>query len=552
MGKSKGSQSSELDPAIRQMMQETFDLGKGAITETYDTGRKNQWGLPIMGERLKEYQPYEDDRFVTPDSATTIGENRLENYLLGNDTQEARLNDLYSQMLTSSGYTPDTVSNLPVGIGPMARPRDVNTRDVTSRDVAAGTIDLPSEIARTNVASRDVVGERVADPNDITAREVLERGFDIERISQPGLLDPVTLADTSLDPYMNPYNQYVRNVTINDILEGRERSLSQLQDRAIKAGAFGGSREGVEAGLIQSKALSEIAKQSALLGQQGFNTASQLATQDLGLLNQAQRDNITNQMEAQRLNQATDLAAEQSMLDAAMEAQRLNQARDLSLGQFNTEMMQQAALANQANKREIDLANATRDLQAQGMNQEDAFRVAQSNVDNKYRAQAQNVANTLEADLSNQASSLQAAGMNQSADLQAALANQSTDLSRYSADQSNLLESRLANQQSALEAAMANQAAGLDANALNQQGLLSAAGLADASNQSTLDRYNQLREIGGVRDARGQQQLDFDYQQFQDAQTYQMMLAQFLGGLLSGFPTPLSSRGKQTDTRIFM
>ena len=164
----------------------------------------------------------------------------------------------------------------------------------------------------------------------------------------------------------------------------------------------------------------------------------------------------------------------------------------------------------------------------------------------------ESVANQLQADLSNQASSLEAAGMNQSADLQAALANQSTDLSRYSADQSNLLESRLANQQSALEAAMANQAAGLDANALNQQGLLSAAGLADASNQSTLDRYNQLREIGGVRDARGQQQLDFDYQQFQDAQTYQMMLAQFLGGLFSGFPTPLSSRGKHTDTRIFM
>ena len=34
MGKSKGSTSSELDPAIRQMMQETFNLGKGAITET--------------------------------------------------------------------------------------------------------------------------------------------------------------------------------------------------------------------------------------------------------------------------------------------------------------------------------------------------------------------------------------------------------------------------------------------------------------------------------------------------------------------------------------
>lgn len=481
MAKGKSSQSSELDPAIRQMMQETFDLGKGAITETkpvldadgnqiydYVTGPGGT-RIPIARTTtgLKEYQAYEGDRFATPTRATGIGEAMLGNYVYSKDEpfqQTARLDDLYGRMSDASDYTPQQVS---------------------SRDVTAGVIDLPSEIARTMVAE-----ERVADPDDITAREVLERGFDIERIDAPQTIAPQTLAETSLDPYMNPYNQYVRDITINDILEGRDRSLSQLQDRAIKAGAFGGTREGVEAGLIQSKALSEIAKQSALLGQQGFNTASQLATQDLGLLNQAQRDNISNLMEAQRLNQATDLAAEQSMLDAAMEAQRLNQARDLSLGQFNTEMAQQAAITNQA-------AN----LQAQGMNQEDAFRTAQANVDNMFRTQSTNVANQLEADLANQSSSLQAA--------------------------------------------MANQNAGLEANALNQQGLLSAAGLADASNQSTVDRFNQMREIGSVQDARNQQQADFDYQQFLEGQEYQMMLAQFLGGLLQGFPTPMKSRGSE-------
>jgi len=483
MGKSKGSQSSELDPAIRQMMQETFNIGKGAVMEEYDTGRVGQYGQPIMGQRLKEYEEYQDPRFAEPDAYTTIGEREALKFLGGNQFAETdRLNNLYGRMSDASNFTPQQVS---------------------SRDVAAGLIDLPSEIARTNVSSRDVVGERVADPDDITAREVLERGFDIERIGAPETIAPQTLAETSLDPYMNPYNQYVRDFTINDILEGRDRSLSQLQDRAIKAGAFGGTREGVEAGLIQSKALSEIAKQSALLGQQGFNTASQLATQDLGLLNQAQRDNVSNLMESQRLNQATDLAAEQSMLDAAMEAQRLNQARDLSLGQFNTEMQQQSALANQANQREIELANATRDLQAQGMNQEDAFRVAQANVDNKYRTQAQNVANQLEADLANQSSSLQAG--------------------------------------------MANQSAGLEANALNQQGLLSAADLASGVTESALGRYGAMTDIGDRRTARDQQQLDFDYQQFLEGQEYQMMLAQFLGGLLQGFPTPMKSRGKESS-----
>jgi len=504
MGKSKSSGSSELDPAIKAMMQETFNIGKGAVMEEYDTGRFTQYGQPIMGQRLKDYQAFEGPRFASPSAASGLGEASLGNYLNTNKPfqQTERLDDLYGRMSNVANYTPDNVS----------------ADTVTSRDVAAGLVDLPSEIARTMVNSTEVGQERVADPNDITAREVFERDFNIERVTAPGLINPQTLAETSLDPYMNPYNSMVRDVTINQIEEARDRQLSELQSRAIQAGAFGGTREDVESGMIQGKALSEIAKQTAQLGQQGFNQATQLATQDLGLLNQAERDNIVNLREAQRLNQATDLAAEQSMLDAAMEAQRLNQARDLSLGQFNTEIMQQSALANQANAREIDLANATRDLQAQGMNQEDAFRVAQSNVDNKYRAQAQNVSNTLQADLANQSSSLQAAGMNQESNLQAALAN---------------------------------QGAGLEANALNQQGLLSAAGLADASNQSTVDRFNQMREIGSVQDAREQQNYDFDYQQYQDEQTYQMMLAQFLGGLLSGFPTPLSSNQKMTDTRIF-
>tara|TARA_B100000427_G_scaffold43648_1_gene32128 strand:+ start:1710 stop:3209 length:1500 start_codon:yes stop_codon:yes gene_type:complete len=494
MGKSKGSQSSELDPAIRDMMTETFGYGRDAISEEVQavgpdgqplfridsfTGMK----IPVMTRKMKEYEEYTDPRFAEEDAYTTIGEREAVKFLGGNQFAETdRYNDLYGRMSNAANYTPDTVS---------------------ATDVAAGKIDLPSLLKETNVSSRDVIGERVADPNDITAREVFERDFNIERVDTPDTITPQTFSGLlNLDPYLNPYNELVRDVTISEIEDARDRQLSDLQSRAIQANAFGGTREGVEAGLIQNQALQEIARQTANLGKQGFDTATQLATQDLGLLNQAERDNVSNLMEAQRLNQATDLAAEQSMLNAAMEAQRLNQARDLSLGQFNTEIAQQAALANQANQREIELANAARDLQAQGMNQDEAFRVAQSNVDNKYRAQAQNVENQLQADLANQSANL--------------------------------------------EASLANQSAGLAANELNQGGLLNAANLASGVTESALNRYGAMTDIGDRRMARNQQQLDFDYQQFLEGQEYQMMLAQFLGGLLSGFPTPMKSRGKES------
>mgnify|MGYP001180439175 FL=1 len=496
MGKSKSSGSSELDPAVRQMMQETFNVGKDTIMETVPVldAQGNQvydyssgFPIPRTKTQLKEYQKYEGDRFVDPDSATTRGEQGALQFLGGNQFKETdRLNNLYNQMTTAAGYTP----------------QDVTSRDVTSRDVTAGLIDAPDEIARTMVAE-----ERVADPDDITAREVLERGFDIERVTLPGTFTPTTFANTNLDPYMNPYRQNVLDVTLSDIERARDRQLSDLQARAAQAGAFGGTRQAVEESLINENALRELGRQSALLNQQGFDVASQLASQDIGILNTAAQQNIENLREAQRLNQATDLAAEQSMLDAAMEAQRLNQAKDLSLGQFNTEIAQQAALANQA-------AN----LEAQGMNQEDAFRVAQANVDNIFRQQSTNVSNTLEADLANQASSL---------------------------------EADLANQAASLEAAMANQDAGLLANQQNMSGLMDAATLASGATASELGRFGAMTDIGDRRTAREQQDADFDYQQFLEAEEYQRMLAQFLGGLLQGFPTPMRSKNSQRGLTLF-
>ena len=77
MGKSKSSGGSELDPAIRAMMQETFNLGKGTITETVPVldAQGNQiidyssgFPVPRTETRLKEYQEYGDPRFAAPDA----------------------------------------------------------------------------------------------------------------------------------------------------------------------------------------------------------------------------------------------------------------------------------------------------------------------------------------------------------------------------------------------------------------------------------------------------------------------------------------------------
>ena len=502
MGKSKASGGSELDPAIRAMMQETFDVGKGTIMEEYDTGRVSQYGQPIMGQRLKDYQEYGDPRFAAPDSATGRGEALAIDYLTKDGKLEGqRLDNIYDDMYASSSYSP----------------LDVSARDVASRDVTAGLIDPAANINAYDFSSRDVGGERVADPNDITAREILDRTIGFERVNAE-TYNPNTLAGTDLSPYTNQYNQQVKDVTLNDIVTQRDRQLSDLQSRAAQAGAFGGTRQAVEAGLINNNAMGQYAKQAALLNKEGFDTANQLAMQDIGLLNQGGLTNIQNRMTAGQLNQAADLTAGQANLNAAMETQRLNQARDLSLGQFNTQTMQEAALANQANERAIQLDNAARNLQMQGMSADDAYRVAQSNVDNTFRQQSTNVSNTLQADLSNQDSSLRA---------------------------------DLANQASDLTSSQANAQFGLDANAQNQQGLLNAASLAGGVTDAEMSRFGALTDLGDRQTARDQQQLDFDYQQFLEGEDYQMGLAQYLGGLLQGFPTPMKSSNKQSSMNLW-
>ena len=99
MAKSKGSNSSELDPAIKAMMQETFNIGKGAVMESVDTGRRDMYGQPIMEERLKDYEAYQDPRFAEVDTYTTMGERDALKFLGGNQFAETdRMNDLYGRM----------------------------------------------------------------------------------------------------------------------------------------------------------------------------------------------------------------------------------------------------------------------------------------------------------------------------------------------------------------------------------------------------------------------------------------------------------------------
>jgi len=143
-----------------------------------------------------------------------------------------------------------------------------------------------------------------------------------------------TLAGTDIGQYQNPYTQQVIDTTQADILRGAQQGINALDYQAGRAGAFGGSRHGVALGELGTGVAQQLAETSAQQRQAGFQTAQQMAQQDiqnrlsqanLGLGASAQLGNLGQQSFATGRTIQQDLAQqgtqqqalEQALIDAA-------------------------------------------------------------------------------------------------------------------------------------------------------------------------------------------------------------------------------------------
>jgi Arc/MetJ-type ribon-helix-helix transcriptional regulator len=95
------------------------------------------------------------------------------------------------------------------------------------------------------------------------------------------------------EDFMSPYQQDVIKATLDEFDEQSRRGLLSLQDRAIAAGASGGSREGVERGIYQSQSDRNRSALLAQLNQAGFGQAQQAAAQAF-----SQQQALANQQQA--------------------------------------------------------------------------------------------------------------------------------------------------------------------------------------------------------------------------------------------------------------
>ncbi len=114
---------------------------------------------------------------------------------------------------------------------------------------------------------------------------------------QPERVQAGQLATTDLSPYMNPYTQSVLQTSLDTLNQQRLTGLNQAADAAIKARAFGGSRQAIQEGIVNATAQQQAGQLAANLMSQNFAQSQAAAQAD-----------IQRQMAAQQLNQAAGIS----------------------------------------------------------------------------------------------------------------------------------------------------------------------------------------------------------------------------------------------------
>ena len=331
----------------------------------------------------------------------------------------------------------------------------------------------------------------------------------------PGEIGVDTLATTSFDPYLSPYTQNVIELGQQDIERQRQMASNTLGAQAQAAGAFGGSRQAVQEGVIAGEALRQAGALSAQQRQQAFTQALQSGQFDIGNVQQARALSSGQQMTAETLGQqareagaARDQAARAGNMAAAnqfaaQQAQLEQQATLANQSAFNARAQQQAQLTQQAGLAAAAQAAARASQQA-GLTQASGLTAAQQDA----------------ARASQQAGLTQAAGLSNQAALNQAM------------------QAEAARQQAANAANFQGQfqAAGIQGGAANAM-----AGLAGQQLQSQLTGLGAQMSAGEQARALEQAQLQADYAMFQEQQAYPLSQLNAVLAAGSGVPAGLGT-----------
>jgi hypothetical protein len=153
------------------------------------------------------------------------------------------------------------------------------------RDPVTGQIvDFGLETFGSQYLQQDSDGDKIpdfmqrTDPYFTQAQTALDEGLGALGQARDIIADPM-----SVQNYMNPFQQAVIEETERDIDRQGQIAMNRAADKAIQAGAFGGSRQGIQTAEIERNILDAKRKATADLRMKNFAQA-QKAAQEAGRL----------------------------------------------------------------------------------------------------------------------------------------------------------------------------------------------------------------------------------------------------------------------------
>lgn len=369
----------------------------------------------------------------------------------------------------------------------------------------------------------------------------------------------------SADAYMSPYMQSVVDIQQREAQRAADIAGTQRGAQAVKAGAFGGSRQAI----MEAEAARNLAQQKGDIQATGLQAAYQNAQQQFNAEQQAR-------LAAQQANQQAGLTVGQQNLASQIGTQQLGAGQiGLQTSLANLSSQQQANVQNQAAQNQAMGMNAQQALQAALANQQAGLTMGQQNLAANLGVQQLGAQTGLQASLANQQQGIEAQRLaEQSRQFGAGQGMTAAQLqAQYglSAQQAQEAANQFAAQQ-AMTGAQSSAQYGLAAQQAQEASRQYGAGLGLQGLQTALSGASQLGGLGstqfgqqkdvlaGLQSAGGQQQaleqakLSQGYEDFLAQQKYPYQQLEFMSNIMRGTPysstTSMYSSGPSTASQL--
>ena len=425
----------------------------------------------------------------------------LQNYQMGPAERVNSTNYMTPEMRAAqSGYDP-RLQNYQMGSS-----RDVNASNYTTPEMRAAQTGYAPELKTFQMGPAERVNAQGVNVGDINAaqmgpaQQVSSQGITAANINA-AQMGPAERVGTqsfaqpgSADQYMSPYMQNVVDVQKREAQRQSGIQGTQQQAQAAQAGAFGGGRDAI----MRAERERNLGQQMGDIQAQGSQAAFQNAQQQFNAEQQAR-------LAAQQSNQQAGLTTGMQNLNADQQSRVQNAANQMQAQGMNSQQAMQAALANQQagltvgsqnlnTQQQTNVQNAANRLQASGMNAQQAMQAALANQQSSLSVGQQNLASQMGTQQLGTQTGTQTALANLSNQQQQQVQNQAAQLQNQGMSAQQAMQAALANQQKDLSTNQQNLSANLGVQQLGTQTGTQVA-LANLSNQQQQQVQNQAAQL---------------------------------------------------------